>query len=110
MRDARCVTWDPTTCGRAESATDFHAPAPEAWKSVADSARPHVVGSQVTHRASRITHHGLLLLLTLPGCGACSDGVIALEGATLIDGSGGEPIKDALVLVQHGHIQAVARV
>src|SRR5437016_3791896 len=25
MRDARCVTWDPTTCGRAESATDFHA-------------------------------------------------------------------------------------
>src|SRR5438094_614194 len=77
---------------------------------MADSARPHVVGSQVTHRASRITHPGLLLLVTLAGCGAASDGVIALEGATLIDGSGGEPIKDALVLVQHGHIQAVARV
>src|SRR5207247_1043125 len=88
-----------------------HAPTPEAWKSVADSARPHVVGSQVPHRASRITHPGLLLLIcTLASCGASSDGVIALEGATLIDGSGGEPIKDALVLVQHGHIQAVARV
>src|SRR5207247_1181503 len=88
-----------------------HAPTPEAGKSVADSARPHVVGSQVTHRASRITHPGLLLLIcTLASCGASSDGVIALEGATLIDGSEGEPIKDALVLVQHGHIQAVARV
>ena len=57
----------------------------------------------MTHRASRITHPGLLLLVTLAGCSASSDGVIALEGATLIDGSGGEPIKDALVLVQHGH-------
>src|SRR5207249_8683147 len=75
-----------------------------------DSARPHVVGSQVTHRASRITHPGLLLLVTLAGCGSSGDGTIALEGATLIDGSGGDPIKDALVLVQHGHIQAVARV
>ena len=64
----------------------------------------------MTHRVSRITHPGLLLLVTLAGCSASSDGVIALEGATLIDGSGGEPIKDALVLVQHGHIQAVARV
>ncbi len=64
----------------------------------------------MTHRVSRITHPGLLLLVTLAGCSGSSDGVIALEGATLIDGSGGEPIKDALVLVQHGHIQAVARV
>src|SRR5213593_2883307 len=95
---------------RGDRERTVHAPPPEAWKSVADSARPHVVGSQVTHRVSRITHPGLLLLVTLAGCSASSDGLIALEGATLIDGSGGEPIKDALVLVQHGHIQAVARV
>jgi imidazolonepropionase-like amidohydrolase len=36
--------------------------------------------------------------------------VTALEGATLIDGSGGEPVTDALVLVSEGHITAVARV
>jgi len=51
----------------------------------------------------------LALLLALAGC-TSGDGVIALEGATLIDGSGGEPVRDALVLVQQGHIQAVARV
>jgi len=43
-------------------------------------------------------------------CKPSGDGVIALEGATLIDGSGGEPVKDALILVKGGHIQAVARV
>jgi imidazolonepropionase-like amidohydrolase len=43
-------------------------------------------------------------------CSSAGDGVIALEGATLIDGSGGEPVKDALILVQNGHITAVARV
>ena len=65
----------------------------------------------MTHRASRIPHPGLLLLIfALASCNSSGDGVIALEGATLIDGSGGEPIKDALVFVQHGHIQAVARV
>ena len=65
----------------------------------------------MTHHASRITHPGLLLLIvSLASCNSSGDGTIALEGATLIDGSGGDPIKDALVLVQHGHIQAVARV
>ncbi len=63
----------------------------------------------MTYRASRIAW-GLLLLIALGGCGSSGDGMIALEGATLIDGSGGEPIKDALVLVQGRHIQAVARV
>jgi len=63
----------------------------------------------VTRHASRIPL-GLLLLLGLVGCPSSGDGVIALEGATLIDGSGGEPVRDALVLVQQGHIQAVARV
>src|SRR2546427_8768368 len=32
------------------------------------------------------------------------------EGATLIDGSGSEPVKDALILIKDGHIEAVARV
>jgi len=44
---------------------------------------------------------------------ACSfggDAVVALEGATLIDGSGGRPIEDAIVLVRDGRIEAVARV
>ena len=52
----------------------------------------------------------LVLLLGLAGCPSSGDGVIALEGATLIDGSGGEPVRDALVLVKQRHIQAVARV
>ncbi len=52
----------------------------------------------------------LVLLLAFAGCGSSGDGVIALEGATLIDGSGGAPVKDALVLVRKGHIEAVARV
>lgn len=52
----------------------------------------------------------LLVLLALAGCGSSGEGMIALEGATLIDGSGGEPVKDALVLIRKGHIEAVARV
>src|SRR5207245_9470416 len=43
-------------------------------------------------------------------CHPAGDGVVALEGATLLDGSGREPVKDALILVKNGHIQAVARV
>ena len=51
-----------------------------------------------------------LLLLLVIGCKPAGSGVVALEGATLIDGSGGEPVKDALILVRNGHIEAVARV
>jgi imidazolonepropionase-like amidohydrolase len=36
--------------------------------------------------------------------------MIALEGATLIDGSGGPPKTDALILIKDGVIKAVARV
>ena len=50
------------------------------------------------------------VLLMAGSCASSGEGVIALEGATLIDGSGGEPVKDALVLVRHGHIESVARV
>lgn len=45
--------------------------------------------------------------------GACTSpgkGMIALEGATLIDGSGGPPKTDALILIKDGAIRAVARV
>ncbi|HVH08160.1 MAG TPA: amidohydrolase family protein [Gemmatimonadales bacterium] len=54
-----------------------------------------------------------LLALFLVLVGACAPpgrGVIALAGATLIDGSGGAPVTDALVLIKEGHVQAVARV
>src|SRR6266550_4292535 len=80
-----------------------------ARRPLAHSPRSYVGRPEVTHRACRIPW-GLLLVVALVGCSSSGDGMIALEGATLIDGSGGDPIKDALVLVQHGHIQAVARV
>ena len=50
------------------------------------------------------------LLIVLAGCGSSGAGVIALEGATLIDGVGGPPKEDALILIRNGHIEAVARV
>lgn len=63
---------------------------------------------------------GRLLLALLLALGACSkvrdklgvgnDRVIALEGATLIDGSGGEPKQDAVIIIRNGHIESVARV
>jgi imidazolonepropionase-like amidohydrolase len=56
---------------------------------------------------------GAVLLGCAVFAAACQSGsgpVIALEGGTLIDGSGGEPVKDAVILVREGHIEAVARV
>jgi imidazolonepropionase-like amidohydrolase len=44
------------------------------------------------------------------GCGKSGGAVIALEGATLIDGAGGAPKEDAVILIRNGHIEAVARV
>jgi len=49
-------------------------------------------------------------LLLLAACTSKGVGVIALEGATLIDGAGGAPKEDALILIRNGHIEAVARV
>jgi len=43
-------------------------------------------------------------------CTSPGKGMIALEGATLIDGSGGAPKPDALILIKDGTIKAVARV
>ncbi|MGH2667676.1 MAG: amidohydrolase family protein, partial [bacterium] len=52
----------------------------------------------------------LSALLLVAACKAGGEGVVALEGATLIDGSGGRPVTDALILVRNGRIDAVARV
>lgn len=51
-----------------------------------------------------------LALLLLAGCQKSQDTIVALEGATLIDGSGGRPINDALIVIRNGTIEAVARV
>ena len=54
-----------------------------------------------------------LLCCSLLLAGACTptgERVIALEGATLIDGVGGPPKEDAVILIRNGHIEAVARV
>jgi len=47
---------------------------------------------------------GLVAVLALAACTSPGKGVIALEGATLIDGSGGPPVKDALILIRGGRI------
>jgi imidazolonepropionase-like amidohydrolase len=59
----------------------------------------------------------VLLLLALTACGKLSDRlgvtrdrVIALEGATLIDGAGGAPKPDVLIIIRNGHIEAIAHV
>lgn len=52
----------------------------------------------------------LALLLVIAGCGKSGDTVMALEGATLIDGTGGEPKQDALIIIRNGRIEAVGRV
>lgn len=56
---------------------------------------------------------GLLVLVLLAACSKLlppKDRVIALEGATLIDGAGGDPKQDAVVIIRNGHVEAVARV
>ena len=59
-------------------------------------------------------HVGTLsLALLVAGCSKFlppKDHVIALQGATLIDGSGGPPRTDALIIIRNGHIESVARV
>src|SRR5258705_12692574 len=59
----------------------------------------------------------LLVLGLSAGCskvrdrlGLPQDRVIALEGATLIDGAGGAPKPDALIIIRNGHIETIARV
>ena len=52
----------------------------------------------------------MLLLLSAAACGKSEDRVIALEGVTLIDGTGGTPKEDAVIIIRNGHIESVARV
>jgi imidazolonepropionase-like amidohydrolase len=63
----------------------------------------------VTPRPCRVPL-ALLAVIALTSCKPPGDGVVALEGATLIDGSGRAPVHDAVIIVQNGHIQSVARV
>src|SRR5438132_3797919 len=64
----------------------------------------------LTPRSNVFPYTTLFRSLALAGCKGSGDGVIALEGATLIDGSGRAPVTDAVILVKDGHIQAVAQV
>lgn len=61
---------------------------------------------------SYLRPYGVLLgcAAFVAACQSAAGPVIALEGGTLIDGSGGEPVKDAVIIVREGHIEAVARV
>ena len=55
----------------------------------------------------------LLPLLLLVACSKLlppKDRVIALEGATLIDGAGGAPKPDMVVIIRNGHVEAIAHV
>jgi len=54
----------------------------------------------------------ILFLLITAGCDRLfpKDHVIALEGVTLIDGAGGPPKEDAVIIVRNGHIESIARV
>lgn len=59
---------------------------------------------------TRVLFTTLLAGGLLAGCQKSQDTIIALEGATLIDGTGGRPIDDALIVIRNGTIEAVARV
>ena len=56
----------------------------------------------------------LLAVLVAFAAAACdrfgTSDAIVLQGATLIDGSGGPPVTDAVIVVRGGHIESVARV
>src|SRR5207247_828354 len=76
---------------------------------LAHPARPYVERSEAVTRILRLC--SLLGCALLPAaCQPGGDPTIALEGATLIDGSGGAPMHDALIIVKNGHIETVARV
>jgi imidazolonepropionase-like amidohydrolase len=58
-----------------------------------------------------VTRRSALRGALLLACACTSKGdVIALEGATLIDGAGGAPRNDAVIIIRDGHIETVARV
>ena len=59
---------------------------------------------------TRVLLTSLLAGVLLAGCSKSTDTVIALEGATLLDGAGGRPVEDAIIIIRNGRIEAVARV
>src|SRR5437773_10017859 len=64
-------------------------------------------------RDGRVRATLLIVSLVIFGCSKVlppKDQVIALEGATLIDGARGDPKPDAVIIVRNSHIEAVARV
>ena len=61
-------------------------------------------------RTARCLLRAPLWLTLLVACAQPGTDMIALEGATLIDGTGRAPVRDALILIRHGRIEAVARV
>src|SRR5204862_3107980 len=84
---------------------------------LADPARPYFTRFQAV-TSPKAVHYGhtairpyvWATLLFLAACTPSGEGVVALQGATLIDGSGGPPVTDALLLIKDGHVTAVARV
>jgi imidazolonepropionase-like amidohydrolase len=48
-----------------------------------------------------------LLLVGLAACSGSQPDGIALLGATLIDGSGGPPLRDAALVVRRGHVESI---
>src|SRR5436309_138229 len=103
----RALRAAPQGFGRGER-TVHVAPA-EAGRPLADPARPHVKRPAMKGLRPPGRLFAAFVFL-VAACRPAGDGVIALAGATLIDGSGREPVKDALILVKGGHIEAVARV
>src|SRR5690348_3475313 len=87
-----------------------HPGPPKAGRSLAHPPRPHVGGSQVKLSARPPLLLTAAVVSLLAACKPSGEGVVALEGATLIDGTGRAPVADAIILVRDGHIQAVARV
>jgi imidazolonepropionase-like amidohydrolase len=73
-------------------------------RTLAHHPRPHIVGSKVT-RSQLVA----ALLLCSVACKPAGEGVVVLEGATLLNGSGGPAIRESLILIRDGHIQAVGR-
>lgn len=49
----------------------------------------------------------LLLIGVLPACRPAAPDGVALVGATVIDGSGGKPLSDAVVVVRRGKIETI---